>query len=764
MKSLQSPDNEALKPADDEIDLIRLIDIFVDYRWVILKVCVACIALATAFAFLVPPRYQADISIQVEDGSGMASAQSLLGDVSSLFNYNSPTSAEQQIMASRLVVTSVVDELHSYIVVRPSRFPLFGDFVSRFNDGVTRPGLLGIGGWAWGTESAEVVQFDVPKRLQGDSFSLTVLPEGHYRLAGWDLDHAVTGTIGERAVFDTSHGPITLLVKSVDAQPGTKFKLVRKSKLDAIASMQSGLDIQEKIKSSGVLIATLKGRDPLVVRDQLQAVGRYYVQQNVERKAAEAAQSLTFLDTQVPQLKKQLEASQLRYTKLRDKQGSVDLSEEAKLALQQTADSKTRMLELQQKRDELAARFTNAHPEVVALDAQIATLRTQQRTFDEQIKRLPDMQQDAVRLLLDVKVDTELYTALLNNVQQLKLVKAGKTGSVRLVDTAVVPEQIAFPNRPVTIAAGALLGLLLGVGFAVAHSFLFAGISEAEEIERQVGLHVYALIPESRHQQQLDRNASAEVLGLRLLALEQPGEPAVESMRSLRTALQFAMSNAKNNVILISGTTPGVGKSFVSANFAALLASSGKRVLLIDADLRRGSLHRYFGRQREHGLVDLIADVLPREEVIQRDVVPNLDFIATGALPPNAGELLLHRRVAELLDAVARDYDVVLVDTPPVLAVTDAVMLSAHCATVMLVARAGLTRAADLAECVRRLAQAGCAVTGAILNGIDPKSARRSYGRKNGGYRFVQYSYEEPPCTGAGGCWQRLITRIGRRR
>ncbi|MBB5409193.1 tyrosine-protein kinase Etk/Wzc [Paraburkholderia sp. HC6.4b] len=759
MKSLQSPENEALKP-DDEIDLIGLLDVLIEYRWIILKICLACLVFAAAFAFLFPPRYQADISIQVEDGSAMASAQSLLGDVSSLFDYNSPTSAEQQIMASRLVVTSVVDELHSYIVVRPSRFPLIGNFISRFNDTVMRPGILGIGGWAWGTESADVVQFDVPKRVEGNRFALTVLSGGRYRLSGWHLDGPVTGRVGETEVFATSYGPVTLLVKSINAAPGTKFKLIRTSRLDAITSMQNGLNIQEKIKSSGVLIATLKGADPVLVRDQLQAVGRYYVKQNIERKAAQAAQSLAFLNTQIPQLKAQLEDAQARYTQMRNKQGSVDFTEEAKLVLQQTADAKIRMLELRQKRDVLAARFTPSHPNVIALDAQIATLRAQQSVFDEQVKRMPDMQQDAVRLMLDVKVDTDLYTALLNNVQQLKLVKAGKTGTVRVVDVPVVPEDVAFPNRPVTIAAGALLGLLLGVGFAVAHSFLFAGIAEAEEIENLIGLHVYATIPASRRQEQINRAPSDNASGVRLLAADQPGEPAVESLRSLRTALRFAMLNAKDNVILISGPTPGVGKSFVSANFAALLATGGKRVLVIDMDLRRGSLHQYFGKQRERGVTDVIAGMLSLDQVIHRNVVSNLDFISTGELPLNAAELLMHERVGQLLESSSRDYDFVLVDSPPVLAVTDAAMLSEHCATVMLVAWAGRTRVAELAESVKRFAQTRSVVTGAILNRIDPKSARLSYGRKNSTYRYVQYSYEEPRLKQVPR-WRQLIARIG---
>ncbi|ANB76794.1 polysaccharide biosynthesis tyrosine autokinase [Paraburkholderia phytofirmans] len=759
MKPLQSPESEALKQ-DDEIDLIGVLDVFVEYRWVILKICLCCLVLATAFAFLFPPRYQADISVQVGDGSGSAAAQSLLGNVSSLFDYNSPTSAEQQIMASRLVVTSVVDELRSYIVVHPRRFPLIGNFISGFNDAVMRPGVLGIGGWAWGTESADIVQFDVPKRLEGDQFALTVLSGDRYRLSGWDLDEAVTGRVGAAEVFQTGSGPMTLLVKSFNAAPGTKFKLTRKSRLDTIMSMQKGLEIQEKIKSSGVLIATLTAADPVLVRDQLQAIGRYYVKQNVERKAAEAAQSLAFLDTQVPLLRKQLVDAEARYTQMRKKQGTVDLQEEARIAIQQTADSRTRMLELQQKRDELASRFTSSHPEVIALNAQIATLRSQQSAFDRQMRLLPDVQQDAVRLMLDVKVATDLYTALLNNVQQLKLIKAGKTGSVRVVDTPVIPENVAFPNRSVTIAAGALLGLLLGVGFAFVHNFLFAGIAEADEIESHVGLHVYATIPESRHQRQINRNDIDHASDVRLLVEAFPREPAVESLRSMRTALQFAMSNARNNVILISGPSPGVGKSFVSANFAALLATSGKRVLVIDGDLRRGYLHEYFGRQRARGLTDVITGALSLDEVIHRSVVPNLDFIATGVLPPSSAEILMHERVGQLLEDSAHDYDVVLVDSPPVLAAVDAVVLAEHCATVMLVARAGHTRVGELTESVRQFAHAGVAVSGALLNGLDPKSGRRSYNRKNGGYRYVQYCYEDPrPALTTR--WRQLLTRLG---
>jgi tyrosine-protein kinase Etk/Wzc len=748
---------------EKELGLVEVLDVLVEYRWIIVKIVAACVLLAAGFAWLYPPRYQADISVQVEDSAGAAAAQSLLGGVSSLFDINSPASAEQQIMASRLVVTRVVDEMHTYIGVRPHRFPIVGDLISRMNETPVRPGIFGVGSWAWGAESADVVQFDVPRRVEGDSFTLTVLPDGKYSLTGSDLDTSVTGQVGQVQSIATSYGPITLFVKSFTALPGTAFKLVRNSRLAAIVDLQKALKIDEQIKSSGVLIATLRGPDPVEVRDQLKAVGRYYVQQNIDRKASEAAQSLSFLQAQIPVLQGKLEDAQQRYTRLREIHGSIDLSEEAKLALQQSADATTRMLELKQKRDQLASRLTSAHPDVMALDAQISTLNGQQHAFDQQIKRMPLDQQDEALLMLEIKIDTDLYTALQANVQQLELIKAGRVGSVRVVDTPVIPEDVAFPNRPVTVAIGALLGLLIGVGFAFAHNFLISGVSNAEEIEEHTGFSVYAMVPRSYAQAQHNVDDANRLDRLDLLAQTHPEDPAMESLRSLRTALQFALLNSSNNIVLLTGPAPGVGKSFISANFSALLAKSGKRVLLIDGDLRRGYLCKYFGVKRERGLSDAIAGVAPWESLVQRSVVPNLDFLSTGSSAPDASELLAHERVKTILDECSAMYDVVIIDSAPVLPVTDAVILAKHCANVLLVARAARTRVADLAECGKRLAQGGARVTGVLLNGIDMLSARLPYGSKFGSYRYAKYDYPAPGASVRKSLLGQLMDRLRRR-
>ncbi|WP_143282713.1 polysaccharide biosynthesis tyrosine autokinase, partial [Burkholderia pseudomallei] len=381
------------------------------------------------------------------------------------------------------------------------------------------------------------------------------------------------------------------------------------------------------------------------------------------------------------------------------------------------------------------------HPSVVAIDQQIAALDGYRGTAEQQIKRLPALQQQFVRLMLDVKVNTDLYTALLNNMQQLQLVRAGKVGNVRLVDTAAVPEVPVKPKKALVALASLLLGVLAGCGTAVGRSMLFHGISDPNEIERRLGLSVYATVPRSDRQRALTERAKHKARALSLLCVAHPDEPAVESLRSLRTALQFAMLDAKNNVVVIAGPAPGVGKSFVSANLAAVLTMAGKRVLLIDGDIRKGHLNDYLGLARGKGFSELIAGSAQPDDVLHRDVIAGLDFISTGAMPKNPAELLLNARVSTLIDTFSQRYDAVVIDSPPVLAVADTGILAATAGTAFLVTLAGSTKLGEIAESAKRLAQNGVRLSGVVFNGINPRLGQYGYGSKYGGYRYVAYEY-----------------------
>jgi tyrosine-protein kinase Etk/Wzc len=506
--------------------------------------------------------------------------------------------------------------------------------------------------------------------------------------------------------------------------------------------LQDKLKLTEKGRQSGVIDATLQDTDREKLVLILNEIGQQYVRQNIERKAAEAQKTLAFLDVQLPQFKKQLDQSEEAYNRYRNQQGTVALDEEAKLILSSSVDLQSKLMEAQQKRRELVSRFTAEHPAVRTLDDQIRAWNTEIANLNSRVKRLPSVQQDAVRLERDVKVNNELYQQLRNNSLQLQLIREGKVGNVRLIDPATMPEDAVRPKRGLTLGLALILGLLGGVLLALIRNSFFRGIRNPQEIEAHTGLNVYCTIPLSDAQLAMARRVSVKQPGVHVLSHGAPQDVAVESLRSLRTALQFAMLEAPNNRILITGATPGVGKSFVSANFAAVLASGGKKVLLIDADLRKGHLNQYFGVGRAGGLSELIAGTLSESKAIRREMLPNLDIITTGVLPPNPAELVISGTFGNLLESLSTTYDLIIIDTAPVLAAADTLSVAAHAGTLLLVARADQTQVGELHESARRLAHAGKAVTGVLFNAVDlHRRHYGSYGYKYGGYKYRQYSY-----------------------
>lgn len=731
-------------PPEDEIDLVHYLDVLLTSRWLIASIAGVVLALGIAYAFLARPVYQADILVQVEDNPN--SAKSLLGDVSSLFDVKAEATAEIEIIRSRMVVGKAVDNLRLYISGKPNYFPFVGAWIASRAKGLSEPGLFGFGGFAWAKESIKVELFDVPDSLEGEKFKLVSLGEGRYRLEQNSLDNPLEGRVGELLEANQSAGSFSLLVTDIKAKPGIVFNLVRASRLQTLQRLQDQLKIAEQGKQSGIIGASLDGTDPVLTASILNDIGDEYVAQNIKRKAAEAEKSLVFLGNLLPQLKSELERAEVKYNEMRNKRNTFNLSEEGKAFLQESVTAETSLLELKQKRTELLTRFTSTHPGVQALNEQIATLTTKVGSMAARMKTFPNVEQDTLRLMRDVQVNNDLYVGLLNNMQQLKLVKAGKVGNVRLLDDAPIPEEPIKPKKGLTIALAAMLGLMLGVVAAFVRNALYGGITDSQDIEQHTGLNVYATVPLSLAQAGLAEEIRLRKRGRFLLADRNPNEPSIESLRSLRTALQFAMLDTDNNRVLLTGPTPGVGKSFISANLSVVMATGGKRVLLVDADLRKGYLNQYFGMERANGLSDVLIGKVSFDQAVHRNVFDNLDFLSTGGLPPNPAELLLNERMAKLLQEAGEQYDLVLIDTPPVLAVSDTAILAARCGTVFLVTRFEKTTIGEVTESTKQLRQANADVSGVVFNGLDPNAYRYGYGSKYGRYRYAYYGYasQEP--------------------
>jgi len=728
---------------DDAINLSEYLDILLDRKWLVAGVTAIALAIGTAYALLTTPIYQSNLLIQVEDSA--PDAKNFLGDTANLFDVKTPATGEIQIIRSRMVIGGAIEAKQLYIDARPRHLPIIGEWLSRRAKELSNPGFLGASGYVSGTEAIDIAKFDVPSTFEdGAPFMVTATTGGQYTLTHPDLAEPLTGTVGKVLNQQVPEGTITLIVSRLDGKPGAEFLVSRASLLATTEDLQKRLQLGEQGKQSNVINVSLEGSDRERLRSTLNEIGAQYVRQNVERKAAEAEKTIEFLDRQLPEFKQQLEDSEDAYARFRNQNGTVAFDEEAKAALAMSVQLQTKLLESQQLRRELLARFTESNPKVRMIDGQIAAIRHEVEGLETRVSAMPAVQRDALRLERDVRVNGELYKSLLNSSLQLRLVKEGKIGNVRLLDTAVEPKRAIKPQKPQILVLSLAFGLLAGVAFAILRSKLSSGIRNPQEIEDRLGLNVYSVVPLALEQETILEHIAGGAKGVQLLAVTSPESLAIESLRNLRVSLQLTLMESGNNRVLITGATPGVGKSFVSGNFAVIMAQAGKRVLLIDADLRKGHLQKAFGLPRKGGLADVLAGDMSPEQAIHGQVIPNLDVLTTGNYPFNPANMMLSSTLGELLNDFSKRYDLVVIDSPPVLVAADAAAVAAHAGAVLLVARDDLTQLGELNESVKRLAHAGQQVNGVVFNGMD--LSRRhygSYGYKYGGYRYTEYKYKE---------------------
>lgn len=404
--------------------------------------------------------------------------------------------------------------------------------------------------------------------------------------------------------------------------------------------------------------------------------------------------------------------------------------------LDQNVSIDTSLDQLKMQMAEVQRHYTPEHPEYRSLQQQIGQLEGEKGALQHKIGMLPNTQQELLKLTRDVTVTGQTYTTLLNQAQQLDIARAGTVGNVRVIDqSAVNLAKPWWPRAIWVIPGGAVLGFLAALAYIFLRQLLSRGVEDPVAIER-LGLPVYVSIPLSDTQRKSALRFGHRSNGHQhLLSLNAPADMATEALRSLRTSLHFARLETRNNVLMISSASPGAGKSFVAANLAVVMAQAGQRVLLIDADMRKGLLHRMIGGRPENGLSELISGQIEASQAIRTvNGVSNLLWISRGKVPPNPSELLMHANFNTLLETLRPRYDLIIVDTPPVLAVTDAAVIGHHAGTSLLVVRFGINQAREIALAKQRLEQNGVPIKGAIFNLVEKRAA--------GYYAYAYYAYE----------------------
>ncbi|NAT63758.1 tyrosine-protein kinase [Pseudomonas syringae pv. actinidifoliorum] len=730
---------------DARIDLATVLRILFDQKALILWTVGLFFLIGLAYAVLSTPVYQANAMIQIEPRKiGIEGTPEVNGKPLSV----SQATTEIELIKSRALLGKVVDDLQLNVLQKPDLFPVIGPYLYRTfapgQDGALAEPLWGLSHYAWGGEKIEVFQLEVPEHLLGEKLTLTAGKPGQFVL--YDSDHnRLLGGAVNRVIEGNG---VKIQIAALLARPGTDFTVSRQRTLGTALIYQNRLKIAEAGRDSGIIYLSIEDQDAQRANRILDQISRLYVRQNVERSSAEAAQRLQFLRSQLPAVRKQLEESEAALNAFQTSARSVDLSIETKGLLDQVVHLDSMLSELKLKRVELERLYTREHPTYRSLMSQINQLEQQKQGLLKKIETLPMTQQELLRLTRDMQVTSQTYTLMLNKSQEQDILRAGNIGNVRVIDNADSNiEKPVKPMKTLIVLIATLLGALTAMVIIFVRQAFYRGVESAEVIEN-LGMPVYASLPYSRQQERLERrgkstpgeerhgkdNQAAQVS--RLLSITAPSELAIESLRSLRTSLHFAMLEARNNVLMISSPTPGAGKSFVSSNLAAIIAQTGKRVLLIDADMRKGYLHRLFGLQPKHGLSDTLAARLRCTEVINQTRIRHLDFISCGFAAPNPSELLMHDNFHKMLAELSPLYDLILVDTPPILAVTDATLVGRQAGTCLLVARFGMTTVKEIEACKRRLGQNGILIKGAIFNAVVRKATTSDYDCAAYGYNY----------------------------
>ncbi|HEA2020673.1 TPA: tyrosine-protein kinase, partial [Escherichia coli] len=560
---MSSVTNKSTSKDAEGIDLGHLIGEFIDHRKLIISVTSLFTLIALIYAIFATPIYQADALIQVEQKQ----ANAILSNLTQMLPDSQPKSApEIALIQSRMILGKTVDDLNLQARVKEKYFPLLGRGFARLmgnKEGNISISRLYINGDD--TEEPKVI--------------LTVKDKNNYSIQMGDT--VFSGKVGELL----EENGISLKVDSIDAAPGNEFVVAYVSRLKAITDLQDSLIVADQGKDTGMLTLSLTGDNPLLIERILNSVSENYLAQNIARQAAQDAKSLEFLSKQLPQVRGDLDLSEDKLNQYRRLNDSVDLSLEAKAVLDQIVNVDNQLNELTFRESEISQLYTKEHPTYKALMEKRKTLQDEKIKLNKRVSAMPETQQEILRLSRDVESGRAVYMQLLNRQQELNIAKSSAIGNVRIIDDAVTQTKPVKPKKILILLAGIVFGGMVSVGLVLLRVLLRRGIETPEQLE-EVGINVYASIPlaETFTKNNLQGKGSTKKVFNKIpsfLAVDNPADLAIEAIRGLRTSLHFAMMEARNNILMISGASPNAGKTFVSSNLAAVIAQTGKKVLFI---------------------------------------------------------------------------------------------------------------------------------------------------------------------------------------
>ena len=724
--------NSASKEDNDEIDLMTLLFAILRGWKTIVFFAVLGLIVGILYSRYVNPTFQSDALIQIDEQSKGISA--LGSDISELIGSEvSKAQTEAELIRSRMILEPVVNLLHLRIKLTD---PTIG-YVDRIKNAVTPTQINKPEGVSLKTQDGEVQvsQFNVSPDYLNQTFTLTRSATGFVLSNGFD---DFKGQIGKEHQFRGTEGQIHITVNSLPAD-GYPINITKQSLHNTTNDINNVLSVVEKGKQTGIIEMSMTGPNQQQVTSILKQIIVSYVDQNQSRGSEETTQTINFMETQIPTLKKKLEDSEEVFNRFRKKYGTIDVSKEAELLLTENSQIDVQLNELKLKKADLTTYYTEEHPLVIQINEQLKVLNSRKQDINDAILGLPEIQREFLQLSADTAINREIYLTLLKNYEQLKIVRAGQIGYARIIDLPINTFKAIAPKKMLIWVLATLLGTMLGTMLVLVKNMLRNVVKDPERLEAKTGVPVIATIPRSPILTRLGRKKSPN----RLLAYADNNSLSYEAIKSLRTNLMFGMptqgrAGQRAKVILITGESPGVGKSFISSNLTEVFAQLDKKTLIIDADMRLGELHKMFNMDQHNGLADyLIQDTthLSRDKTqlvkinavqesshlasfIHSTGIDNIDFMPRGEHPRNPASLLANGSFDYLMTELNLHYDYIIIDSPPILAASDAMILAQHADKVLMVTRYDDSIEGQLVYAVNQMNKANIKVDGIILNDV----------------------------------------------
>lgn len=714
---------------DDEIDLIALLLTLLRGWKTILTCALLALALGVTYSRYVQPTYQTDALLQIDEKSqGIAALGSNISEL--VGESKSQAETERELIKSRMVLGPVVDRLHLDLLISN---PEIGA-LDRIAQSMVPTQISTEQGVSLETQNgkAQITKFEVPLAYLNKPFTLVKTDRGFELSININEDIAqYSGNIGTPTTINTPEGDIRLSVASLPSI-GHSISLTKLSTPSAIEALSNSLIVSERGKQTGIVQLTLTGEDQKQVSRVLTNVVQSYVDQNLARGSQQTTTTIMFMESQIPQLKQKLEQSEEAFNKFREQYGTIDVSKEAEILLEESSKIESQLGELKLKQAELLTYYTAEHPLVIQINDQLAVLNERRQEIKETVERLPEVQREFLQLSQDMEINREIYLTMLKNYEQLKIARAGEIGYVRVVDMPINTYKAVAPKKLQIWILALLLGTMLGTLLVFIKSLMRNTVKDPERLEAKTGVPVIATIPRSKTSFNLSKKKDSS---RRLLAMVEHDGLSYEGIKSLRTSLMLGMPKVskvatilgsdtidtykQGKIIVISGEAPGIGKSFISSNLAETFSQLNKKVLIIDGDMRRGELHKVFTVNKNNGLGDYLTE---NNEILSEVIHPTsfefIDFMPRGKHPHNPASVLSTDKFSNMLLQLVSIYDYVIIDTPPILAASDAIITAQYADKVLMVTRYNSSIEGQLAYAIKQMQKSNITVDGIVLNDV----------------------------------------------